>query len=508
MSQTSPTNANTTTAPSSSGLPQAFIIGKSFIKAYYEVLSTNPENIGRFYKPESSTISHSFQASVPAEPKTLRAESIRDFFLWTKSTSSDDDDESPSGLSVDFGTGSIDAQETIGGNILLVVTGQMTLPTNTEPRSFVHTFVLSNSAPAGKKKNFYVHNDILRFIATPGDKADQVQEVQHVSSVKEEAVPQDKPADTETEGESKSPEATEGDKVDTAKDDKKDETKASIDKSKQQKDSKGKKKEKEATAAGTSTSDSKAGKSDKKKSGDGQSAEQAGKDEKKSKKGKTRSRSSKKGRGGSRSASPSDGKDNEDDSSSKAPGSWASLVAGSGGNTKLSPAAIAAATAASKLTESKKNEVKEAEKEKSTTGESREVNTTSKDSKTTSNGSSAAQRTPEATLLLKNISDRTKEAEVRTMFEPYASKLNQKILGITLKATSGFCFVDFDSKIVVDSILKEVEELKSNGKQQEGNKKFILHGKLLGVGRKVPVDKGSSAPKSRHNRRSGRQEKK
>merc|ERR1739844_801580 len=115
-----------------------------------------------------------------------------------------------------------------------------------------------------------------------------------------------------------------------------------------------------------------------------------------------------------------------------------------------------------------------------------------------SNGSTP-QRTPEATLFLKNIPDRTKESEIRSMFEPYATSLDRKILGITLKASSGFCFVDFDAKIVVDTILKEVEEIKNSKKQQqqdggdgkkvEGNKKFVLHGKQLDVGRKTPSEK-------------------
>jgi len=70
-------------------------------------------------------------------------------------------------------------------------------------------------------------------------------------------------------------------------------------------------------------------------------------------------------------------------------------------------------------------------------------------------------------LFLKNIPDRTKESEIRSMFEPYATSLDRRILGITLKASSGFCFVDFDAKIVVDTILREVEEIKNSKKQQQ-----------------------------------------
>ena len=547
--------------PASSSPPpaasQAFIVGKSFLKQYYEVLATTPENISRFYKPDTSIISHSFQPSVPAEPKVLGATG-HEVFQWAAACSDG------SGISIDFGSGAIDAQETIAGGILLVVTGQMTLPqgdvdannadANT-PRPFVHTFFL-NVALAGKRKNYYVHNDILRFISTPDGSQQQqqqqqeqqqedvpveknsVEEVNDNTSPPPPPPPQDKPVESEAKPVSTTavaPPVAQAQKVQIAEEKKdviqgekeekakevvvvKDVATSKVESKNERKKAsadKGKKKEKDTTS-----------KSDKKSSESGSG--NGGKDEKKSKKGKARSRSSKKG---SRSASPTEGKNGNDnnDGKPKPPGSWASLVAGSGGTANPSPAAAAAASVASQMTESSKGQatasasasVSTAKEEKrSTTSTTTDNNPSTsasngKESKTTKavNGSTSTitQRTPEATLLLKNVSDRTKEHEIRSMFEPYAAKVSQNILGITLKASSGFCFVDFDAKFVVDTILKEVEELKKSG---VGNK-FAMHGKPMDVGRKVPVEKGggrghnyrssspghSTFPKPRHHRR-------
>lgn len=658
MSEAVPPPSNTSTSPlppaSQQATPSAFSIGKSFIKQYYEVLATSPDNITRFYKPDSSIISHSFEPSVPADPKTPSTDSIGDLFTWAGSGKS-------GGICVDFCNGTIDAQETINGGIILVVTGQMTLPANQNdkngddnhddddkgpsasiPRPFVHTFFLNNSAPAGRKKNFYVHNDVLRFISTP-DVQNLVRDQPTSSATSEpqgstsatstheaKDAPQDKPTPTSeqptleasTEEVPKAPQPPQSkvqivdEKLDKVieEDDKNGEkdappsnndtnhkNKTKADKSKQSKpksdDKNHKKKDKDSpsTSSSTATSPSesaaKSNKSDKKKNSSSSSTtnhnnttsstnepssststsdqqqHQPTKDEKKSKKNKQRSRSRKKG---SRSSSPSDGGKNgksgkNDDGSSKqpkTPGSWASLVAGSGSSPKPSPAAAAAASVASQMTESN-HKSEESEKPKSTSTnadtsaaapateptsptndtQTNSTNTTQpKDSKppqpssssksNTNSSSSVAQRTPEATLFLKNIPDRTKESEIRSMFEPYATSINQKILGITLKANSGFCFVDFDAKIVVDNILKDVDEMKSKMKQQQqqskegsdgssskktdGNK-FVLHGKLLDVTRKVPNEKSggggrghsfrSASPgtntyqKSRHHRR-------
>jgi len=169
--------AKTKIAPASSPTPTAnanaapspLTIGKTFIKQYYQVLSKTPQNIHQFYKPNTSVLSHSFLSSDVADCKTLSSTNHSDIFEWAISNEASADETIAAGgsLCLDFGNGAIDAQETIQGGILLVVTGHMKLPDTEKAKTFVHTFLLNNGAPAGKKRQFYVHNDILRFIAEP-----------------------------------------------------------------------------------------------------------------------------------------------------------------------------------------------------------------------------------------------------------------------------------------------------------------------------------------------------
>jgi len=583
------TGTSTTTKPSENSTspvpltPTAFHIGKAFIKQYYEVLATKPENIPRFYKPDSSTVSHSFLPSVPADPKTLTGDSAADFFQWASCNGA--------GICVDFGTGAIDAQETVNGGILLVVTGQMTLPNESQAKPFVHTFFLNNANPPGRRKNYYVHNDILRFISAVSnvDADDQQQAVPSEDSAAQvlPPPPQDKPLMSLTSKmkgipaleNSDQKEEKVMDKSTTDASTKKDETTSSTtvinaerpqqaqpepstnskeaSSSSQDTDVTSAKKsntKKEESASDVSATSKPNNSTDKKKANSESSsvvatsndASTSTKDEKKSsKKSKARSRSRKKGRNdGSRSSSPLDKTDgtnnsgsskngkskrnsnNGDASSStkpKPPGSWASLVAGTSSGSKPSAASASSATETTDSSSSSKRGVEKETKESSsaTVGASEtSTSTATKDTKSssqqqqqqqpqlpkhsTNTPTSVPQRTPEATLFLKNIPDKAKESEIRSMFEPYAIAVNQKVLGITLKASNGFCFVDFDAKHVVDTILKEVEQYKANRKQQQsegggsvtdGNK-FVLHGKMLDVGRKVPVDKSGGGGRS------------
>jgi len=551
-------------AKSTSPVPQAavvgpspLLIGKSFIKQYYQVLSSNPEHITKFYKP-NSVISHSFQPSVPAEPKTLSSDQ---FFQWAQAQSGDESNE---GLCFDFGKGAIDAQETIQGGILLVVTGRMKLAESASTfKPFVHTFFLNNGAPAGKKRQFYVHNDILRFIscveenqngvgegdvatvvstssstsvptatvpsvkatvpAAESDKEDTTASpdttsanvdtvtekeenvpvsepvVEQQQKEKVASVPQDKPSNGETpsvaEVNTKSKEEpavtkeTIKPEVPSKKEEKKDVKNTTADTSKG------------SNVVKSSDKSSKATQDKKKETSTTPASGPPSKDEKKSKKNKSRGRSRK-----SRSSSPTD-KDDKKNSKSKpkTPGSWASLVAGGAAPTaKPSAAAVAAADAAQQITSAEESKAQDSsaseetavaptgEGDDATGAETSSSSTNANTSNTKANPPSQAQapkekppqRTPEATVLIKNIPDRTKEPEIRAMFQPYATKMNQKILGITLLANRGFCFVDFDSKNVVDEVVKDVAACKKDGKPN----KFMINGKKLDVARKVPMD--------------------
>lgn len=548
---------STSPVPQAAGVgPSPLLIGKSFIKQYYQVLSTNPEHITKFYKP-NSMISHSFQPSVPAEPKTLSSDQ---FFKWAQAQSGD---ESNDGLCFDFGKGAIDAQETIQGGILLVVTGRMKLAESASTfKPFVHTFFLNNGAPTGKKRQFYVHNDILRFISCVEENQNGADEgdvatVASTSSTSVPAatVPSVQPtvpaAESDKEATTASPEATSanvdtatekeesvpvpepvveqqqkekvvsvpqdkpsnGETPSTAEVNTKSKEEPAVTKETIKSDVPSKKEEKKdvknATAdtskgsnvGKSSDKSSKATQDKKKEASTAPASGPPSKDEKKSKKNKSRGRSRK-----SRSSSPTD-KDDKKNSKSKpkTPGSWASLVAGGAAPTaKPSAAAVAAADAAQQITsaeESKAQEPSASEEtaaaptgdgDDSTAAETSSSSANANTSNTKANPPSQAQapkekppqRTPEATVLIKNIPDRTKEPEIRAMFQPYATKMNQKILGITLLANRGFCFVDFDSKNVVDEVVKDVEACKKDGKPN----KFMINGKKLDVARKVPMD--------------------
>lgn len=177
---TSPVNSHPNSASPPPSGPSPLLVGKSFVKQYYQTLSSSPELVGRFYKA-SSVLSHGLEASSPAAPVSLGpylaspaegtpSEStggppmaMKDLFSWAVPPEND-----PSSVvRFDFGRGAIDAQESVSGGILLVVTGHMTLPSDpSRARAFVHTFLLSDGAPTGsRKKQFYVTNDVLRFLA-------------------------------------------------------------------------------------------------------------------------------------------------------------------------------------------------------------------------------------------------------------------------------------------------------------------------------------------------------
>lgn len=463
------------------GAPSPLIIGKSFIKQYYQVLSTNPEQITKFYKPDS-VLSHSLQPSVPTVPKTL-ASSTDQFFQWAKSSKDDDDDEEPK-LCFDFGSGAIDAQESINGGILLVVTGHITLPKQ-PAKTFVHTFFLNNGAAPGKKRQFYVHNDILRFLeegsheetttttteiateeeqsvaATTGtDKFEKASADAVVSSASE---PQETPVARAAEAVVQETNHDQGTQDDSS-------PPPPLDKTVANETDESKDKVHDEVADVVPVADSM----------EGDVAPPQAKDEKKSKKSRSRGRSRK-----SRSSSPTE-TDKKGNAKSKAQGSWASLVAG---NKPSAVAAAAAEVAANfsevSITSSPQEQKKKAPGQKESAAKVA-PSETSKEKPSAALGGGATQRTPEATILIKNLPEKSKESEIRAMVKPYADKLNKKILGITLLASRGFAFVDFDSKVVVDAVVKDAAN------EKKGQEKFVLNGKILDVGRKVPQESSKS----------------
>jgi len=131
----------------------AQMVGKKFIIKYYQTLSKEPSHLHKFYKGASQLTRGS--GSSPVDP-VLGPVAIREAL-------------SEAGLAdaqVDLEDGSLDAQDSHGGGVLIVVTGRMTLVADGDPctRPFVHTFFLTREVSGGGKKHFYVLNDIFRFM--------------------------------------------------------------------------------------------------------------------------------------------------------------------------------------------------------------------------------------------------------------------------------------------------------------------------------------------------------
>lgn len=503
-----PPTPSTSPPPPSSSSP--LVIGKSFIKQYYHVLTTSPEDIHRFYKSRS-VWSHSFEPSVAADSQTIRASSS--FFKWAAK-------DDTTGLRIDFGRGAIDAQESIGGGILLVVTGHMTLPMrleeDTEEQAFVHTFFLNNGAPSGKKRQFYVHNDIFRFLATEDrgsqpvivsktsitGKTKSFQEPEKVSCENTDMGNIARPALTPTSG--YSPEdvsITEG-----------------VTPKRNNSGSSSSMSTKEEEIAASAVKPCEDVKDDKKslqrnRSGGRRADYRETRDQDRYSQSATMSSSSSSTekvkldvtsdvQGNTLNKTKSEPQLSYFASKlpGKLPGSWASLVAGGSGTL-----ANSFVPSFPKLTLSREPSEVDDNGDPILVEQDHllifpEPNNTKRlENKVPSYDSrTVSQRTPEATLFCKNVSDRTKEKDIISLFEPYAHQFNRAILGITLHANRGFCFVDFDHREVVDTILNElVDHSPDDGgtvptTSTHTSDKFIIHGRILEIGRKVLVDKERS----------------
>ena len=153
--------------------PSPLTIGKRFVKQYYQTLMTTPDQIHRFYQPTS--VLSDGEGSSPTDPVTFEdvyagsnADKLKDRF-FVKDLQ----------IRFEFEHGAIDAQQSVNGGLLLVVTGHVVYyPSASEDedaavddpirKGFVHNFFL-NVNTVGTKKSFYVHNDILRFLKNPSE---------------------------------------------------------------------------------------------------------------------------------------------------------------------------------------------------------------------------------------------------------------------------------------------------------------------------------------------------
>lgn len=503
-------------------------IGKLFIKQYYKTLLTSPSMLNRFYQP-TSCVSRGMEPNSPAMQSLISdaqaaatengieedpGERVRHaFFDWAGvGTETETVDDNMNILRIDFERGAIDAQESVGGGILVVVTAHMFMPKSEHPLKpvpFVHTFFLDNSAAPGKKKQFYVKNDILRFLLPVEDEpvvsdgkigeATQTEtEVADVAAVvvedevvlEEPAIqaepevveePIEVPAETADYVEDYDAPAAEEEKYEIV-DEYVEETLAVEDEPAAEE-------EKISITESPSTDSPTASPSS---------------DSKRSKRNRRKI-------GGKSSRSNSPGSSKEDTPEKpKAPSSWANLVASgatkkseeaSGSGKKGRRGSPKAQRDGGKSSTNADAQAKAPPQSQQPRSGDRAPTKESAPSASSSTSATAAptaaatqsqsnQRNPKATIFIRNIPDPTKESEVRALFEPHAVTAGSKILGVTLNANRGFCFVDFDGSLAVDAVIEEAG--KSLVKDQRTGRKvtssFVLHGRVLDVERKVRND--------------------
>ena len=414
-------------SPTPPSNPSPLAIGRTFLKQYYHVLTTTPEMIYKFYRP-SSVLSHG-EGSNPTVPATLESlglsakTDLKDrFFSWA--------DSSGDPVRFELEHGAIDAQESVGGGVLLVVTGHMYLGNSRKP--FCHTFFLNVfSAENSPKRQYYVHNDVLRFLQEEAPLTESsltsVAEGDEENVVSEEPVPviDEQPA-KEEEKDQVHPEPNDAveSEVESAGDD--------------------------VAAAAVAEPVAKSALPEEYIEGVEETKEEPAEEIEEA------------------TTEAPDVKEEEPKESAPSkpkppPGSWASLVASGGGNgaaaapAKTAPVVKKQAAPAPKKEKAPPQEEQPIKKEK----EIKKVpdNTMQKGVDTKPRG----RRDPDFTLVIKNVQDGVKEADVRLVFEPFAIQTNTKIVGITV-SQRGLAFVDYDSAAPVLAALEKKDSFVLNGK--------------------------------------------
>lgn len=514
MSTTPPPQAQAPPTPQPDGPAHALHVARSFVKQYYKMLSDNPDSVRNFYHPDSQ-VQHVGTSAGDDESKSavshLFADLPDDAFSWaypikaSEEDGGDDDDV----LAIDL-TGPearIDAQNSVNGAILLVTAGHMHLPGSTSvvaDRPFVHTIVLANSAPAGRKKQYYVHNDVLRVM-----KAEKESSSSSADADAEATTEAKEAATTSTKSSSKAAkkEATAPALVEEAAATTEDEAKEAsapapqaADEVPTDDDANGK----------TSTTDKEAKDEapaqDPSANSAAASAESTPKSADKKKSKKSTGRNS---RGASRSSSPTNGaaKNGEDDlkaaaeaaaaavSAPKVPESWASRVKTSGPpSVPPSPARDTAAAKKGKKQGGGKDD--DAKKNGGAGGSGGDggapASSTSDDrgngskDNTKSGGkrppaaprggttSEPPGRNPDATIIIRNVPGKTTNADLHGLFHSYAERHRCPIRVVSILPGRSIAYIDFDDPEGVAAIMRDMV----------GQEPWKMHGNVLEVKRK------------------------
>jgi len=487
--------------PPADGPVNALAVGKVFVRQYYKILQSSPANIRNFYHPDSTILHVGTGGGAEGDDSKshLFADLPDDAFAWASPIKAEAEESEPTDvLAIDFSAAEsrIDAQNSVNGGILLVACGHMHLPgsegSGVPDRPFIHTFVLACSAPTapGRKKQYYVHNDILRVMkaekrsaastgATSTSTAAESQEATTTSTSATEAEAKPKATPTlveeaaanteEKEAPAPAPQAAEEVPADDGAANSKTSTPAEV--------------TKEAPAAlAQDPSANSASTESTPKSAD--------------KKG-SKSRRGRGSRGNSRSASPtnansSKGAITEEDlkaaaeaaaaavSAPKVPESWASRVKiGGPPSVPPSPARDAAASKKGKKQGGGKDDenTKNGGAPSDDRGSSKDAKSSGKRPPAAPRGGTNSEppgRNPDATLIVRNIPNKTSNADIHALFDPYADRHRCPVRVVSVLQNRNIAYVDFDHPEGVAAILRD----------SVGQDTWKLHGNVLEVKRK------------------------
>jgi Nuclear transport factor 2 (NTF2) domain len=464
--------ANAASSTSSSSSPNPLTVGTHFVKQYYKVLSTTPDQIFRFYQP-TSVLSQGVGSQLPTQPSTLEAsgmDAVKDRFVLPGFEGCP--------IRFEFEHGAIDAQISVNGGVLLVVTGHLlyvdsapdqdgggSAATNNNNlhrgedcrKAFVHTFFLGSQS-TGTKRSYYVHNDILRFLNDPADVEERTVVASNISprGSKQSASPtvSDDGALLAAAVAAPLPSAVETNHVAALEP----ESAAAMQKLSLDAPN--------DVAPGGGVEESKDVVLEEEVQPDADSYVPGG------------------SQWSSAAGTPGAKEDEQKSSAPRpTPGSWASLVASGTNSTPATPTRASAVTPVRAGPSAATKPVPSSPAVKAAAAPALPAATT-----TSLSGAPAAavpaatsapdvpprpakqqhvKRDPDCTLVIKNIDPDTKEADVMVVFEAFAAKTDAKVVGMTVSGHKGIAFVDYDSAAPVLAAVAQhgKEPLQLNGRE-------------------------------------------
>lgn len=137
------------------GRPSPAVVGKQFIKRYYDLLTTDPSLMYRFYQDQSAMVCGE---GTHSEDPVMGMEQIKAKIA----------ERGCLNAIFNLEHGSIDAQPSKDGGVLLMVTGTITKK-NAPPRQFVQSFFLAEQQNSIKTypPAYFVLNDTFRIVTPP-----------------------------------------------------------------------------------------------------------------------------------------------------------------------------------------------------------------------------------------------------------------------------------------------------------------------------------------------------